>query len=173
MSAKKELYQAVKGVIEEKTCIRHCALYNSQFDKLEDEHAFYFPCVFIQFLEMSYETKQEGVQQSEVVLRLHIGVESLETEDLELFDIIEDVHSAVQGFFNKGGEDLFTPLARLSENQDTNHDNITVWIADYETVLHDSSAHRNNGLVEAKIDDIGLVELRRMEGPRLMRFRAE
>lgn len=168
MSVKKELYKSIKGIIDTNTCIKHFGLFNSQFDNMGEENTFPFPCVFLEFLEINSLSIQEGAQQSEITLRVHIGFESIATEDLELFDIVEDVHVALQGFSKKDEQDkdVFTPLERTSETQDTNHDNVIVWMADYTTLVHDNSSHRNNKLVQTQIDELCLNK--DMDEPRLM-----
>lgn len=151
MSAKKQLYKAVREVLLNKTGVEHCRLYNSQFDSMEQEDTFPFPCAFIEFAQLDYVTKSEGLQEAETRLRIYVGFESLATEELDILDLMEDIHGDLQGFHQ---DDLFTPLNRVFEGQDVNHDNVIVWIMDYETLLTDVSGHRNNKLVKTKIDEL-------------------
>lgn len=152
MSAKKELYLAVKERLEGNTSVKHVRLFNSQFDEMDNEDTFPFPCVFVEFATLQYLTKAEGLQEADVVLRFHVGFESLKTEELEILDLLDDIHEDMQGFAKT---DLFTPFDRVFEGQDTNHDNVTVWLMDYETLLSDLSGHRKNKLVKMeKIDEL-------------------
>jgi len=151
MSAKKELYRAIREIILNKTAVKHCRLYNSQFDNMEQEDTFLFPCAFVEFAQLDYVTKSEGLQEAEARIRIHVGFESLETEELDILDLMEDLHAELQGF---NVTDLFTPLDRVFEGQDVNHDNVIVWLMDYETLLTDLSGHRNNKLVKTKIDEL-------------------
>jgi len=159
MSVKKDLYLAVKKRVLNTTSIQHFALYNSQFEELDKEDAFPFPCVFLEFSDLQYETVAKGGQKGDFEIRLHVGFESIMTEDLEILSIIDDLHEKLQGFTNSESsgividdpKDYFLPLNRVSESQDTNHDNITVWQIDYSTFVHDNSGHVNNGLIKTKL----------------------
>lgn len=150
MSAKKELYMAVKDKLESNTAVKHVRLFNSQFDEMDREDTFPFPCVFVEFTTLQYVTKAEGLQEADAVIRLHVGFESLATEELEILDLIDDIHEDMQGFAKT---DLFTPFDRVFEQQDPNHDNVIVWMMDYETLLSDLSGHRKNRL--RRIEGIG------------------
>ena len=160
MNAKRVLYEAIKKRLLNETSIRHFALYNSQFDNLGDERLFQFPCVFMEFSDVTYETQAKGEQKGDTTIRLYVGMESIVTEDLQILDTLEEIYLALHGFNNddtirgadqfESPEDIFTPLNRVSETQDTNHDNIKVWVIDYNTILHDTGAHLNNRLTKTK-----------------------
>lgn len=157
MTSKQQFYEEVKARILE-TAVETCRLFNSQFDEMENEATWAFPCAFIEFTELEYRTKALGIQEAETTIRVHVGFESLKTEDFEIFDLLEAIHEKLQRF---GNFELFTPLNRVFEGQDVNHDNVIVWTMDYETLLLDCSGHRDNDLNEtslAEIDIIGTAE---------------
>lgn len=168
MSAKKDLYLAVKKQLLEKTGVKHCLLFNSQFDEMDNENTFPFPCAFIEFTNLDWLTKSEGYQEADTTIRIHLGFESLKTEELDILDLNEDVHAALQRLEVK---DLFTPLDRSFEGQDTNHDNVIVWLMDYETLLSDNAGNRNEDLVKTKISDL-CVE-KNVDKPRLQEIRED
>ena len=151
MSAKIETYNKIREKIIEETYIKHCLLYNSQFDNMNQEDTFPFPCSFIEFSQLNYITKQEGLQEAEAIIRIHVGDESLQREDLSIIEYMEEIHSSLQGY---SADNLFTPLNRVFEGQDTNHDNVRVWVMDYETLIYDLSGHRNNKRIKTSIKDV-------------------
>lgn len=153
MNTKKELYLAIKGKLTDgaEPIVKHCALYNSQFDNMDSEDTFSFPCAFIEFTQLQWLTKSEGYQEADAIVRIHIGFESLKTEELDVLDLLETIHAKLQGF---NVDLLFTPLDRNFEGQDTNHDNVIVWMMDYDTLLSDNSGNRNNKLVKTSIGSL-------------------
>lgn len=162
MSAKKKLYLAVKERVLQNSSVKHCALFNNQFDNMSEENPFLFPCVFVEFSQLQYVTKSEGYQEADAVIRLHVGFESYKTEELEVLDLLDDLHEDLQGFHIN---DEFTPLDRNFEGQDTNHDNVIVWQMDYDTLLSDNSGNRNKKLTLTTIGDLEIDRI--SEKPRL------
>lgn len=151
MSSKKDLYIAVKERLIANTGVKHCRLYNSQFDEMDGEDTFEFPCAFVEFTQLQWLTKSEGYQEADAMIRIHVGFESVKTEELDILDLLEDIHSELQGFNDPA---YFTPLDRAFEGQDTNHDNVIVWLLDYDTLLSDNAGNRNNKLVKTTIGDL-------------------
>jgi hypothetical protein len=151
MGAKKDLFLAVKGKILSTEIIKHVAIFNSQFQQMEKEDTFLFPCVFIEFLPLDWTTKAQGLQEAEVVLRLHVGLEALKDNDTDILDLLETLHEYLQNF---NVADLFNPLLRIAEEPDTEHDNVIVWTVDYSTLLSDNSGNKNAKLVKTTIADL-------------------
>ena len=87
-------------------------------------------------------------------MKIHVGLESIEKEELYVFDLLENIHTELQGFEVKG---LFTALNRLSETQDINHDNVIVWSIDYESLLSDDSAHRSKKMSAIQLTDVNII----------------
>ena len=116
------------------------ALFNNQFDNEDRENAFPYPNVFIEFGTIDWIKKSRNIQQGEVTFTIHCGFESYVTNSIEndaaIFDILERIHKALQGFSD--GE-CFNPLDRVTERQDTDHDNVVVWEMDYTTILLDTA----------------------------------
>lgn len=134
--SKKQLYICVKDKITGgASSIKTVGLYNNQFDNEDEETPFKYPAVFCEFQPIVWEQKGKLIQQAEVTLTLHIGIEKY-TEDLTSFDIIEEVHKTVENF----SSGFFTPLHRIEERVDHNHDNIRIHQVDYLTRLTDVSA---------------------------------
>ena len=150
MSTKKDFYLAVRAQLET-TSLKHVRLYNSQFDEMDGENTFPFPCAFIEFTQLQWLTKSEGYQEADTVFRIHVGFESIKTEELVVLDLLEEIHAALQGLHDP---EYFTPLDRGFEGQDTNHDNVIVWMLDYDTLLSDNAGNRNAKLVKTTITEL-------------------
>jgi hypothetical protein len=155
MSAKLDLYDNIKARITELVPeIKTVRLFNNQFEKEKTENAFDYPCLFVEFMSLPWETKSKGLQEAAAVIRLHLGFESLETEEREIFSLAEKVHQNIQ---KHSAADLFTNLTRINEMPDGDHDAVIVWLIDYSTLLYDTSGHITKKLVPAKIDDLEIT----------------
>jgi len=145
---KKDLYLAVKGrILDQVKSIKHVLLYNNQFDRETVEEAFTYPNCFIEFVQMIHSGVTLNQQKSDIQIRVHIGFESLEKEDLTMFDLIQEVYVALQGLDG----DLFSALQRIEERQDIDHDNVIVWQLDFECNLTDCSSDPRANLDEVVI----------------------
>lgn len=167
MSSKKDLYIALRHQIERLTSVKHVRLYNNQFQNMDKENTFAFPCVFIQFLDLNWSTETEGIQKGLATIRLHVGFETLAREDLGKFDVIDDeIHKYVEGFT---GED-FTRLSRVNEEQDIDHDNVYVWLMDYSTEIIDCSGARRGKMTKTTVTGLNVNVNTDMENskPRLL-----
>lgn len=162
MSIKKEVYRAVRDKLLTETGVETSRLYNSQFDNLDKENVFTFPAAFIEFAQLDYVSNAEGTQEGDARIRIYLGYDSLKTEDLDVLDLMEEVHLALQGFL---AVENSTPLVRIYEGQDVNHDVVAVWLMDYTTKLTDTAGNRKNKLVKMQLDEICITP--EAEKPRL------
>ncbi|MGV7234651.1 MAG: hypothetical protein ACQ9ET_00190 [Nitrosomonadaceae bacterium] len=137
-SAIKTLYTTLKTQIEtEVTAIKTVKLFNSQFDNDDKEEAFAYPAVMIEFQDINWDNNLGGLNLAEFTLTFHIAQESYTKEDdVDYLDLVNDVYVALQLFDAAD----FTPLARIADRQDTNHDMCIVWQMDFRTKLTDCSA---------------------------------
>ncbi len=165
MAAKKDVYLAIREHILNHTKIKHVRLFNNQFEEMEREDTFPLPCVFIEFASLEWEQKSRGLQEGEAIIRFHVGLESVRTEELEMLDLIDQLHSVLQDF----STDISTAMSRETETQDTDHDNVMIWIADYSTRITDESGLRRNKLISTNIEtlDIEVCETSEFTKPRL------
>lgn len=151
MSAKKDFYLAIKTALGDAPSVKHVGLFNNQFNRIAEEKPFGFPAVFVQFLELDYFTRGDSSQDAETIARLHIGYDSLKTDDLAIFDLIDEIHGVIQGLTLNS---LFTPLDRVHEEQDVDHDVISVWLADYAFKLRDNNGTRDSKLVKTSLTGV-------------------
>lgn len=150
MSAKLDVFNAIKTALEtikvsNDRVIQTVGLWNNQLDTEKKEFPFNFPVCFIEFVPIRWNIshqrpsrvgsqgdiqKQQNGEQSTITI--HIGfAEFGDAKDiLETLDpVIDAVYFAIQG---KDG-DLFTPLLRSEERQDTDHDRVIDWQMDFTT----------------------------------------
>lgn len=152
MSAKKDFYLAIKAELL-KTSVKTARLFNNQFIKIDQEKPFPFPAVMVQFLELDYTTRGDLSQYGDTIARLHIGYDSLKTEDLAVFDLLDEIHAVIQGLTIS---ELFTPLDRVHEEQDVDHDVLSVWVVDYSFKLNDIAASRTNNLIKTELTGVDI-----------------
>ena len=134
--------------------IKHIDRYNAQPEFTEGVIPFHLPAVFIEFAEVRWDTLPAGIQKGYATIRLHIlqyalqdssmdayGQEATEmTDALRLWDTMDAIHQAVQGF--SGGDDAFSwsALRRITSRSDTRHNILSLDLMEYSTLLHDASA---------------------------------
>lgn len=148
VNPKKDLYLAIKDrLIDKVKAVQHIRLYNNQFDRETVEEAWAYPCVFVEFTQMLHEAVAYNQQQGDFIVRVYVGFESLKTEDLEIFDLVQDIYVALQGFSGQ----LFSSLQRVEETQDTDHDNVIVWQIDFSTMVADCTSDPRADLQETTI----------------------
>ena len=138
MSLKTDIYLSIKAMIEEdlKDDIKTFRLFNNQFEHEADENAFAYPAVFMQYENIDYVATTGGSQQGDLSATFHIGVESLKTEDLAIFDLLDK--------FFKALTDINIGFTRTREQQDIDHDNIQVWQQSYKITMTDDTANIHN-----------------------------
>lgn len=145
MNSKLDFFDTIKAkLLGEVPEVKTFRLFNNQFEKEKVEKAFPFPAVMLEFLDMPYITKAEGMQQTEFLFTLHVGFASLKTEDRDIFILVQKITQCLQGF---AFEDLFSSLVRTRETQDSNYDAVQVWQLQFTTVLFDNSGHKRRRLV--------------------------
>lgn len=142
---------------------------NSQHDEtdLNRQQAVPYPCVFIEF---SGENEQvaagAGNKQLDVEITFHIGVESYNLDPIEMFDIIEAVEVAVEGFSDADpdGKGTFAPLTYNRQNVCHDFTNVLVHKLIYTTTYNDTlrSFHRNDVI---KTGSQLQVEVNRVQPP--------
>lgn len=128
---RKQLYLAVIERLKTITnylnqpIIEHYDLWNHNVEFIEQETAFNFPAIFIEFAPINWKNLSMQVQESDVVIKLHVvtrwenisadGSNSQE-QALELFDLLDSIKKALTGLQGNG----FSAFKRIAS--DTNHD---------------------------------------------------
>lgn len=150
----KDLYLCIREQIECNTPIKHVRLFNNQFNRDSQEHAFPYPNAFIEFNRIEWEGQPGGQQTAQVEIIIHQGFNSLKDEDIGMYDTVQLTYLALQGF--QGA--FFTRLNRIEEVQDTDHDGVTVWQTRYITGITDQSANDNRNRTPHTIQELRLLK---------------
>lgn len=133
----KDLYIALKQEIQKKLPkIKTVALFNNQFEHENEEIAFLYPCVFIQFSPVGFKDLSMGVQQVEMTLTTHLGFESYKNEDTDVLELKQELYKVVHRFQNGYG----SMLTRIAERGNYDHNNVQVYETDYKVTINDFTA---------------------------------
>lgn len=148
--------------------IKSIDLFNGQIENEKKENPIQFPACFIEFQSIDWTSKGRGIQQGIAAVKFYIAIETYKTgitgsataalSDTSILELITKIHVALNGF----DDELFTPLARSSEQQDIGHDNVLVWGVVYMTQLTDDGAETRYSkplvnLIPDTIDVMGLT----------------
>ena len=133
MSVKKTLYlNLVDKFKNDLPQVKTFRLFNNQFTSEEMESSLNYPAVFMEFETIDYRSITGGSQNIDFQINFHVGFASLETEDLKILDLLDEIYKSIQGFCG---------LQRSSEQQDVNVDNVAVWNQIYTTTIVDDAAN--------------------------------
>ena len=154
----KLLYQELRTQLEGNTSANHVRLWNNQISLSEqgEQIPFQTPAVFIDYPSIEWLSVGKGVQTADLTIRFYVVFESFATseneEDLDVFDLREEVYLALQDFKpTDAGK-----LTRISENTDITHTNLYVWQMDYVTKYTDTVAFYPRGSVTAEANTLVL-----------------
>ena len=145
----KNIYLGIKARLESQVAeLQTIRLFNNQFERSNnengDEQAFAYPCCFIEFFNDAPMISQgAGAKRLDVEVRLHIGFESYELEDLDIFNLVEKIQIALDGYSTTS----FTPLTYLAQRNDYNHNNIYIYQLEYACIYEDDSSYIKNNTV--------------------------
>ena len=160
----KDFYIALRDkILNDVEEIQHVKLFNEQFLSMEDqqEESFPFPCVFIEYNEIEWQTISKGIQEGNLTFTLKIAFEfyldnvyNNESTDLQIFDLKSNVYAAVNGMSGIQTKGTFSNVERISEATDNNHNSYYVYDQTYSVRLIDTS-----GCPEVEIIPAGTVSL--------------
>lgn len=143
-----DFYNALKTQIETLTSLKYVALWNNQFDRESENVAFGYPCVFIEFTNVAYTDFLNGQQKYNMNVNLHLGFESLKTEDTAILQLKQDLQAVVFQF-QQGYE---TKMLRRSETPNYDHPNIQEYIITYSVSGKDYANNLPTTEVTATLD---------------------
>lgn len=134
--SKLTLYNSLKTDLTAITGIKYVSLWNNQIERENEELAFLYPAIFIEFLPSNYRDKGLAAtrQEYDLTVRLRICFEEYKNTEVEILTLTDSVWQTV----HKKQYDVFNQLLRRNEEQDFDHDNVQVYIQDYTTLGHDT-----------------------------------
>lgn len=155
MSAKLTLFTELRDrIIAQVADVKTVKRWNNQIspENEDREEAFAYPVVFIQMAEITWTPYQQNIQKGDLILTIRSVFEDYETEGTDFYTFTDAVHLAIQGWAGS----ISSPMIRIAEREDNDHDNCIVWEADYTTLLTDCSTDRRNDLVSHTIGNLEL-----------------
>jgi hypothetical protein len=140
-----EFFTAIKNRLNLVLPDLYVRLWRNQFAELEngDNYSFPFPCCFIEFIsDNNIQTLGNGVQVLDpMTVRLHIGSfepdngfgtldenTNIMTLKQQIFTTLQKWQSTKSGIFNRSFEIMHSE-----------HEQVSVWIQDYKTILIDDT----------------------------------
>lgn len=120
-----------------------------QFELSDESPAVVFPCVLVDFQNITYTSENKGNQQGMVDVQLRVGFNLYEDYGIatdvttphreiaaQRLALIRKIHTALQGW----EQDYFTPLTRVSLQGKKRYDGLKVYTVIYRTAAKDDSA---------------------------------
>lgn len=139
-----ELYRMPKE--GEEPLFKTIDLFNNQFEYLDVEKPFLYPCAFIEFVKWEWKQLGGGMQEGKLIFNVHIGYKNgmstqykpgMDAAGLENLELIDEVYRRLCAF---GADDLITGVTRTGSLYDHNHDQINAHIEQFMALVYDDSA---------------------------------
>ena len=128
--------------------IKHIDLWNNQFMRSNGEgeegrsqQAFQYPCCFIEINPQNFEDYLGGIQKGYYSIRFHLGITSMLTKTIKYLEFKEKFYKIIHRFQHN----YWTRLLRRGEIPDYNHDNVNVYIQEYEAMCKDYRVNITDG----------------------------
>lgn len=151
------LYQTLKSKhltvnIDSEAVVKHFSFFNQNkqaenFQAINRDIAAFFEIISVDWDTRNKVRNDYGQQERGIlVFNMHYYRKSLkadETATLELLDYTNELHRAI----NMIGGDNFDNTTRVSDVQDTSHENVTGWIITYRTQIFEQSTDLNRTVV--------------------------
>lgn len=146
MSILKSVYTDIKTALGGITELQHVAIWNNQVNNEEQEDAYNFPAAFIEFSQITWEFMQFNEmlgnttpsQKGALVVTLYVAFHELRDETESFTDCLDLVYLIYRTLNGIEGTN-YTPFVRVSERQDTNHDNVLVWQMDFASTIYETN----------------------------------
>jgi len=148
MSVKKDLYTAIKTALQGVEELKNVLHYNGQdTSDYENDHSKRFPQAWIQISDIEWkpssqrphESNQTQEQKTEIVnVTIYYASFSLSDDDDTFLTDLDNVDRIYRALTMLQG-DNFNPLQRASEGDDSNNNNVRIWIQQYTTMLTENA----------------------------------
>lgn len=134
----------------QKPVIESIDLWNNQWNYLEKEKVFGFPCVFIEFRSLPWTQLGGKQQQSSATIALHIGGRTNAASRwgnpqmdvaLKHLRVIDAIHYVMSGWGSETG--YMGSFTRILSENDHDHDDIIADVESYKVLVKDESAMPN------------------------------
>lgn len=131
---------------EEKVIFEHFDLWNQNVDFLEQDTPFARPAIFVEFMPIQWKTIGSKVQESALVIKLHIVTDWFEgtakynpgqSAALDYLDLPDKVIAAIQNITVNGSSSLTRTQSVINHN----HHKYVDSIEEYTAYIKDTSAY--------------------------------
>jgi hypothetical protein len=145
MSVKLDIFNDIHSRIHSQVAaIKEVYIWNGQIEAESEEQAKAYPLVYVEFSSMNWDSTSlkpvrigtkgnyKNEQKGTFVVTLHVVFWKLTDETTAFADIDATIELVMFAILGLGATaTYYTPLLRISERQDTSHDNIIDWQIDF------------------------------------------
>lgn len=135
----KELYQIIAAALNNIEGIKTVAVWNNQVNSESKELALFLPAIYFS-ANVRWMSMSTGVRKGEGTLKVYIVTELYETKHDEISDVTAymDIVDRVYQVLSKAG------FMSISDDPDTNHDNVPVHISTFKFDFTDEQMKGTN-----------------------------
>lgn len=144
-SVRSRLYEDIARHLLDSKLVKQVDLYNDQFSHLDEESVIKYPCVLIEFSDISWRQLGQHAQQGEITINLHVATRSKGRTTIadratppatEYLELLDDLHVAMRDL-RLAYASTFT---RTASSTDHDHDDMIVNVETFRTVVIDEAA---------------------------------
>ena len=144
-SVRSRLYEDIARHLLDSKLVKQVDLYNDQFSHLDEESVIKYPCVLIEFSDISWRQLGQHAQQGEITINLHVATRSKGRTTIadratppatEYLELLDDLHVAMRDL-RLAYASTFT---RTASSTDHDHDDLIVNVETFRTVVIDEAA---------------------------------
>lgn len=155
-SVRSRLYEDIARHLLDSKLVKQVDLYNDQFSHLDEESVIKYPCVLIEFSDISWRQLGQHAQQGEITINLHVATRSKGRTTIadrsvppatEYLELLDDLHVAMRDL-RLAYASTFT---RTASSTDHDHDDLIVNVESFRTVVIDEAARPRTKSVQRDV----------------------
>lgn len=155
-SVRSRLYEDIARHLLDSKLVKQVDLYNDQFSHLDEESVIKYPCVLIEFSDISWRQLGQHAQQGEITINLHVATRSKGRATIadrstppatEYLELLDDLHVAMRDL-RLAYASTFT---RTASSTDHDHDDLIVNVESFRTVVIDEAARPRTKSVQRDV----------------------
>lgn len=164
-SIRSQLYTDIAQHLLDTKLVKQVDLYNDQFSHLDEESVIKYPCVLIEFSDITWRQLGQHAQQGDITINLHVATRSKGRTTIadratppatEYLELLDDLHVAMRDLRLA----YASTFSRTASSTDHDHDDLIVNIESYRTIVIDEAARPRTKTVQRDIR-IGTVTAKR------------
>lgn len=155
-SVRSRLYEDIARHLLDSKLVKQVDLYNDQFSHLDEESVIKYPCVLIEFSDISWRQLGQHAQQGEITINLHVATRSKGRTTIadrstppatEYLELLDDLHVAMRDLRLA----YATTFTRTASSTDHDHDDLIVNVETFRTVVIDEAARPRTKSVQRDV----------------------